>query len=74
MFAKVKDAPGFVRGQNRAILAVDNQSLEAYKTKKKKDKELSSVISEINTIKNEVNDIKSILNQILVSINKSTNA
>lgn len=65
MYSKVKDAPGFVRGDNKAVLSVDNAALKAYKTKKNKQNELQAAISDINDMKIEMSVIKSMLTQLI---------
>ena len=69
MFAKVKDAPGFVRGivsdkEARPILNVNNSALAAYKKNKNREIELNSALEDINTLKADIHEIKKLLIQI----------
>jgi len=74
MFAKVKDAPGFVRGivsdkEAKPILNVNNSALAAYKKNKDKDAEINSALNDINTMKADINEIKNLL--IMLSLNRN---
>ena len=74
MFAKVKDAPGFVRGivsdkEAKPILNVNNSALAAYKKNKDKDIEFNSALNDINTMKADINEIKNLL--MLLSLNRN---
>ena len=74
MFAKVKDAPGFVRGivsdkEAKPILNVNNSALAAYKKNKDKDAEINSALNDINTMKADINEIKNLL--MLLSLNRN---
>lgn len=64
-YAKVKDAPGLVRGENNAILNVNNTSLESYRKKRDHNARLEQAITDINTIKSEFTEIKSLLGKII---------
>lgn len=69
MFAKVKDAPGFVRGivsdkEAKPILNVNNSALAAYKKNKNREIELNSALEDINTLKADIHEIKKLLIQI----------
>lgn len=69
IYAKVTDAPGYVRDlQNQAVLNSDSASLQAYKTKRGKQKELLGSINDINNIKQDINDLKVLMNRILEKI------
>ena len=66
MFAKVKNAPGFVRGivsdkEAKPILNVNNSALTAYKKNKNREIELNSALQDINTLKADINEIKNLL-------------
>jgi len=66
MFAKVKDAPGFVRGivsdkEAKPILNINNSALAAYKKNKNRETELNSALEDINTMKADINEIKNLL-------------
>ena len=66
---KIKDNPTLVRdSKNQAVLNVDISSLQAYKTKRKKQKEIDRGLQDINTMKNEINDIKMLMQRILEKI------
>jgi hypothetical protein len=74
MFAKVKDAPGFVRGivsdkEAKPILNVNNSALAAYKKNKDKDAEINSALNDINTMKADINEIKNLL--MMLSLNRN---
>ncbi len=61
--------PGYVKddtpGQARAILNIDNASLQAYRDARAKDIALSKVVGEVNTLKNDIGDIKKLLTQLI---------
>lgn len=74
MFAKVKDAPGFVRGivsdkEAKPILNINNSALAAYKKNKNRETELNSALEDINTMKADINEIKNLL--MLLSLNRN---
>ena len=69
MFAKVKDAPGFVRGiisdkEAKPILNINNSALVAYKKTKNREIEFNSAIADINTLKADIDEIKKLLIQL----------
>lgn len=71
MFAKVKDAPGFVRGivsdkEAKPILNVNNSALAAYKKNKNREIELNSALEDITSLKTDIHEIKKLLIQILL--------
>ena len=71
MFAKVKDAPGFVRGiisdkEAKPILNVNNASLAAYKKNKNRQIELNSALEDITSLKTDIHEMKKLLIQILL--------
>jgi hypothetical protein len=69
IYARVTDAPGFVRDlQNQAVLNSDSASLQAYKTKRGKQKELLGSINDINSMKQDINDLKVLMHRILEKI------
>ena len=66
MFAKVKEHPDLVRDMNsKAVLNVDNKSLEAYKKSRdmrsKQQQRYEGLKEEIDNIKDDINEIKSLL-------------
>jgi hypothetical protein len=68
-YAKVKDAPGYVRDmQNNAVLNADVSALQAYKRKRNKQKEINDSISDINTMKQDINELKTLMQRILDKI------
>jgi hypothetical protein len=74
MFAKVKDAPGFVRGivsdkEAKPILNINNSALAAYKKNKNRETELNSALEDINTMKADINEIKNLL--MLLPLNRN---
>jgi len=69
IYARVTDAPGYVRDlQNQAVLNSDSASLQAYKSKRGKQKELLGSINDINSMKQDINDLKVLMNRILEKI------
>lgn len=52
-------------GQARAILNIDNTSLQAYKDARAKDIALTKVVSEVNALKNDIGNIKKLLTQLI---------
>ena len=69
MFAKVKNAPGFVRGivsdkEAKPILNVNNSALAAYKKNKNREIELNSALEDINNMKEDINTLKADINEI----------
>lgn len=61
--------PGYVKdnvpGRVKAILNIDNASLQAYKEARAKDIALTKVVSEVDSIKNDIGDIKKLLTQLI---------
>ena len=69
IYAKVKDAPGYVRDmQNNAVLNADVSALQAYKRKRDKQREINDSISDINTMKQDINELKTLMQRILDKI------
>jgi len=68
MYTKVKDAPGFVRGENSAILSTDVASLTSYKKRSDQLNEMRAAVHDINNMKIELNEIKSMLQTIIGKI------
>jgi hypothetical protein len=71
----MKGNDGYIRDatNNGAVLNTDNAALNAYKTQKKKFKELNELKSnfnDINNLKDEVKEIKNLLSTILEKLNK----
>lgn len=68
-YAKVKDAPGFVRDmQTNAVLNADVSGLQAYKRKRDKQKELDNCISDINMVKEDIQELKALMQRIIEKI------
>jgi len=65
VYVKVKDEPGLVRGENRAILSVDAVSLAGYKTRKAASQSLQMAVDDINSLKSEMQEIKQLLVRVL---------
>lgn len=62
---KVKDAEEFVRdADSSAILNTDNDSLRAYKARKKKEAQLDSMMREHEELKRDINEIKELLRSL----------
>ena len=61
--------PGYMKddtpGQARAILNIDNVSLQAYRDARAKDIALTKVVGEVNALKNDIGDIKKLLTQLI---------
>jgi len=68
MYTKVKNAPGFVRGENSAILSTDVASLTSYKKRRDQLNEMRAAVHDINNMKIELNEIKSMLQTIIGKI------
>ena len=66
MLEKVKDAPGFVKStETKAVLAVDENALTAYKTRRAASQNLQGALEDINMLKNELGEIKRLLISLL---------
>lgn len=65
MYTKVKDAPGFVRGENSAILSTDISGLQSYKKRKSQYTEMQAAILDINNLKDELREIKSMIKTLI---------
>ncbi len=66
MYMKVKDDQSLVRDESsKAILNIDNNSLLAYKEKKRKEASLSKIIEEHDLIKSDLAEIKILLVKLL---------
>jgi hypothetical protein len=64
-YLKVKDAEEFVRdADSSAILNTDNDSLRAYKARKKKEAQLDSMMREHEELKRDINEIKELLRSL----------
>jgi len=66
-FIKVKDVPGLVRGENGAILSVDEEALIAYRRRRARDGELGAALTQINTLRAEMQEIRLMLYTILTA-------
>jgi len=71
-YVKVKESPDLARGENGAILNINNVELDAYRKRKSQQKEIQKSIDDINSLKNEMYEIKTTLNAILGVINGKT--
>ena len=65
VYVRVKDESWLVRGENSAILSVDNFALDGYKKRKASAMAIQTVVEDINTLKAQVEDIRSLLVQML---------
>lgn len=68
-----KGLDGFIRDQSNpgAVLNIDNNSLDAYKKKKNKYKEIDSVAKDIAGLKSEMAQLKEMINTILRAVNQN---
>jgi hypothetical protein len=65
-YLKVKDAEEFVRdADSSAILNTDNDSLRAYKARKKKEAHLDAIVKEHEELKRDINEIKELLRSLV---------
>ena len=68
MRQKVEDNPDLVRDTNtNALLNTSLSSLENYKKRKRRQKEIDRALEEINSMKVEIAELKEMLRQILQS-------
>jgi hypothetical protein len=68
-YAKIKEAPNFVRDMsNQAILNNDNSALEAYRKKREKQQEFKTAVDDINNMKQDINELKTLMQRILEKI------
>lgn len=72
-YEKVKDVPGLVRGQNSAILSVNNIELEAYKKKRNQQKEMQAALDDINILKDDMIAIRGMLGKIIGVLDGTNN-
>lgn len=68
-YARIKDSADLVRGENGAILNINNSELDAYKKRRSQQKEIQKSMDDINTLKVEMREIKITLDAILGVIN-----
>jgi len=69
MSLKKTDVEGLYRDvETRAVLNVDNSSLEAYKKRKRANEEFVQYKKKIEQIDNDINEIKNILKSIVEKI------
>jgi len=62
---KVKDLPGHVRDtRSNAILCVDDSALTAYRAKRDRERNLSSMQDDINKVKTDIREIKDFVEEI----------
>ena len=67
--AKIKDNPGLIRDvKTQAVLNVDVSSLQAYKMKRRKQKQIDIAVQDINNMKQDINDLKTLMHRILDKI------
>lgn len=68
---KVEDHPQYEKdSQSKAVINVDKNGLNAYKTQREKFMKVFNAHSEIEDLKRDVQDIKNLLHQL---INNKTN-
>jgi hypothetical protein len=68
---KILDNEHLVRDvKTNAVLNTDLSSLEKYRTKREREKKVSSAITELDNMKDEIKEIKSLLYQLLKEKNK----
>jgi hypothetical protein len=61
-YLKVKDAEELVRdADSSAILNTDNDSLRAYKARRKREAQLDIIVKEHEELKRDINEIKELL-------------
>ena len=69
--AKVIDNPNLLRDlKSKAILNIDNTSLNKYKEEREKQQKLNKIISENEQMKNDIDEIKMMLRSLMVGQNK----
>jgi hypothetical protein len=64
-YIKIKDHPDLRRGENGAILNVDNQKLIAYRKTRSQSVQFQQALDDINKLKTDVASIKESLEKIL---------
>lgn len=63
---KVKDFTQYEKDAfSKAVVNVDNKSLEAYKMQRKKMLEVNKIEKEFSDIKEEINEIKTLLKELI---------
>jgi hypothetical protein len=63
---KADNAPGFSRDPtNQAVLSTDISALQAYKAKKRRERQVDDALHDINTLKQEMSEIKGLILQLL---------
>lgn len=55
--------------ESKAIVNMDNGSLNAYKLKRKREKEVQKTLDSVDELRNEVGELKSMVSQLLNTIN-----
>ena len=68
-YIKIQDSPDLARGENGAILNINNSELDAYKKRRSQQNEIQKSMDDINTLKVEMHEIKTTLDAILGVIN-----
>jgi hypothetical protein len=64
-YIKVKDHPNLVRDKNtKAVLTIDNSSLNKYKKERQKLMKINNSLNEIDDIKGELSDIREMLTEL----------
>ena len=64
-YVKIKDHPDLRRGENGAILNVDNQRLIAYRKARNQSVQFQEALHDINNLKADMKSIKDSLEKIL---------
>ena len=63
---QVEDRPDLVRDEEtKAVLNTDITALEAYRKRRKAQRNIETMCVEIDEIKNDINDIKSLLREMI---------
>lgn len=55
------EVPGIYKVRDGVLINTDNNSLAAYKNKKKRDKRVDEMQEDIQTLKNDLQEIKDLL-------------
>ena len=55
------EVPGIVKVRDGILINTDNNSLAAYKNKKKRDRRVDEMEQDIETMKNDLQEIKDLL-------------
>lgn len=63
--AKKTAIPGIYKVSEGILINKDNDSLRAYKARKKKDRQIENVQNEVNELRKDISDIKGLLFELL---------